>query len=169
MKIKLSVALLFIALPLLLHAHPRKGAVKSGKSCARLLKGVSQRTVRGVRGMEPLMQYRFIVVWKSEDVPLCFFWRAAGGWMSCAMGKAHKLPGKHTAADIFPYTAERISTENIQKGDTLELTPINGGKFPIPADIPANAHNTLYFKTANTGWLSLPVKKISKQPDVIMP
>lgn len=166
---KLAVVLLLAAAPLLLHAQPKKGAIKSGKSYARLVKSVSQRTLRGVRGMEPVMQYHFITVWKNDDVPLCFFWRAANGWASCLISKAHKLPGKHTAADVFPYTAERISTENIQKGDTLELTPITGGKFPIPADIPANAHNTLYFKTANTGWLSLPVKKISRQPDVIMP
>jgi len=168
MKVIYSTAIFLMCIATHTHAQTNTEAVKSGKSYVKLLEKDSQKTLLGARGSDPVTQYHFVLVWKNDDAPQCFFWRGENGWLSCAIAKAHKIPGKKISGSL-PYTSERISTDNIQKGDTLELAPIRGGKFPIPGDIPDKARNTLFFKTANTNWLSLPVKKISKRPDVIMP
>jgi hypothetical protein len=49
----------------------------------------------------------------------------------------------------------------------LELIPMTGGKFPVPAEIPVEARNTLYYKTAGSGWLAFPVKTITKKVDIL--
>jgi hypothetical protein len=51
----------------------------------------------------------------------------------------------------------------VKKGTNLLLTPVTGGRFPIPAEIPDSARNTLFYKTAGSNWIALPVNKIAKK------
>ncbi|MBW7914866.1 MAG: hypothetical protein H3C54_14455, partial [Taibaiella sp.] len=56
-----------------------------------------------------------------------------------------------------------------KKGDTLELYPITIGKHPIPAEIPKDKINIIYYKEVNGKWQALPVEKITKLPTIAMP
>lgn len=141
--------------------------VKSATAYAKVIEATRQRTLPGARGSQPVDEYRLLIVWKSTTKPESFFWRGASGWMPCEVAKAHK----HTQPQAGErwYTVEEISTAKIKKGDTLELLPVAGGKFPIPSQIPSSAVNTIFLKTQKTSWLSLPVKNLKKADDVIMP
>jgi hypothetical protein len=79
------------------------------------------------------------------------------------MDKAHK------PKDSKDYLTESISNDQVHKGDTLSLKPIRGGKFPIPAEIPETAKNTLFYKVAGSKWLAFPVTTITRKRDVAMP
>jgi hypothetical protein len=80
-----------------------------------------------------------------------------------------KQPKKGNTIPDRDYTTEAITNSALKKGDTLEITPLRGGKFPIPAEIPTDATNTLFFKTIKSNWLSYPVKKITAKPDIVLP
>ena len=67
---------------------------------------------------------------------------------------------KKCSKKIDWYKAEEIMLENVQVGDTLELVPRTGGKYPIPPEISATAKNTIFFRNTTSGWLYLPIKKL---------
>lgn len=140
-------------------------AVKNGDSYAKVLQGNMVRTLPGAPGMEPVIEYRVLVVWKSKQAPETFFWRGEGDWLPCSVAKAKK---KKTSGTEFAYSTEEITLSNIKPTDTLELLPVTGGKYPIPAAIPETAINTIFFKTTKSAWLSLPVKNI-KRKNIVMP
>ncbi len=140
-------------------------SVKSAASYAQVIETTRYRTLPGAPGMEPTDEYRILIVWKSKQQPLEFFWRGAGGWLPCQVALAHK--NSKPAEGERWYTASEVSIDKVKPGDTLELLPVAGGKFPIPEQIPSDAVNTLYLKTKKTTWMALPVKNIKKQ-DVIM-
>ena len=139
--------------------------IKPATSYARVVEATRHRTLPGAPGMSPTDEYRILIVWKSKQKPEEFFWRGAGGWLPCDVAKARKNP--HPTEGERWYDVSEISVDKIKSGDTLELLPVAGGKFPIPQQIPASAVNTIFLKTKQTSWLSLPVKNIKKQ-DVIM-
>jgi hypothetical protein len=90
--------------------------------------------------------------------------------MTCKIEKAHRVKGPDTNVPKgLDYIAEMVNGDQIHKGDTLEVTPVKGGRYPIPAEIPATAKNTLYYKVGGSKWLSFPVKNISTKPDVARP
>lgn len=103
----------------------------------------------------PAAGYFFVVKWEEATPPETFFWRGESGWLNCVIEKACKK-GKG-------YTGKNIDLGKIKKGNTLLLTPVTGGRFPVPAEIPENAKNTLYYKTAGSGWIAFPVSKITKK------
>ena len=140
-------------------------AVKSATSYARVIEANRYRTLPGAPGMEPTDEYRLLIVWKHKQQPEEFFWRGAGGWLPCDVAKAHRNP--HATEGQRWYTVEEIAINKIKAGDTLELLPVAGGKFPIPAEIPSSAVNTIYLKTKKTSWLALPVKNIRKHDEVM--
>lgn len=105
---------------------------------------------------------QLVVIWQGADYPETFFWRGNNGWLTCKTDKAHRVSAK-AASKKNVYVTDAVDNNNIHKGDTLLLTPVSGGKFPVPAEIPESAKNTLYYKTAGSGWLALPVKKIAKR------
>lgn len=139
--------------------------IKPATSYARIIEATRNRTLPGAPGMQPTDEYRILIVWKSTQKPTDFFWRGAGGWLPCEIAKAHKA--KSPSEGERWYDVKEITVDKIKPGDTLELLPVAGGKFPIPQEIPTSAVNTLYLKTKKTTWLSLPVKNIKKQ-DIIM-
>ena len=148
-------------------AQAKKATVKSGGSYAKVVQSTVQRTFPGAPGSTPTETFHIMIAWKNTQPPATFFWRDdKGSWFECFPMQVHK---KKKADPESWYTTNNLSLEKVKKNDTLELTPVPGGKYPIPAGIPENAANTLFFKTAKSGWMSLPVNNIKKQPDIIMP
>ncbi len=137
----------------------------------KLIEAYTQKTLPGRQeGRPPITGYHFIIIWEGDKSPETFFWRGDGGWLSCKMQKAHKFINRSAARPGgIDYITQGVAGGDIHKGDTLELSPVTGGKFPIPADIPADAKNTLFFTTGGSGWLAYPVNKITKKPDIAMP
>ena len=169
MKLKRITCLLLVFLCLAGTTEAKKVAKKKEKANFKLLEAYSQKIVPGIPGAQPKTNFKFIIVWQGAKYPETFFWRGDGGWLTCSILKAHKIKnkGKSNPAGV-EYNTEFAGGDNIHTGDTLQLTPTPGGKFPIPTEIPADAKNTLYYKTGGSGWLSFPVKYITKKPDVIM-
>jgi hypothetical protein len=166
-KTQLLAPLAFTILAASACAQSKKTAgVKSGNSYARVLEATVQRTSPGAPGSEPIEDHTILIVWASSQAPQTFFWRGQdGGWMNCKVSKARKAK----AGSEPWYNATEISPEKIKKNDTVELVPLIGGKFPVPKEIPASTTNTLFFKTAKTAWLSLPVQKITRKKTIVMP
>ncbi len=146
-----------------------KTKTKKQKTYFSLLEAYTQRIIPGIPGATPKTNYHFIIVWQGAKYPETFFWRGENEWLSCNMVKVHKLPGKpNNTMPGMDYAAENIAIEKIHKGDTLELTPLPGGKYPAPGDISNDAKNTLFFKTGGSGWLAFPVKNIAQKEDIRM-
>lgn len=127
-------------------------AAKRQKACATLVKA-GKVQVKDDNG-HPKMITNLVIVWNSSTYPESFFWRGENGWLPCRIMKMQ--PVKKGA---IPETIE-IENDKIHKGDQLLLEPTPGGKFAVPAEIPATAKNTLYYKTAGSKWHSLKVGKI---------
>lgn len=140
-----------------------KKAANASDRYATLMESNMHRTLLGVRGAQPITDYNFLIKWNSNTPPQNFFWRGVDGWLGCSVSLAHKMKG----STEYTYTDVRI--DKIKKGDILKLVPMPGGKYPVPAEIPSTATNTIYFKTINNKWLSLPVKKFNRQADTVMP
>ncbi len=142
---------------------------KAAKTGITLLEAWSQKTVPGIPRVPPRTNYHFIAIWEGANYPETIFWRGENGWENCNIAKAHKIiykaPEKGKKQE---YNTEIVTADKIHRGDTLQLVSIPGGKFPVPAEIPADAKNTLFYKTGGSGWLSCPVKAIEKKQDIIM-
>lgn len=131
----------------------------------KLLEAYSVNATERVPQEPVRLEYHFIIVWDRATYPESFFWRGENGWMNCNINRGHKMLGGK--ASTINYTTEPL-TGDIHKGDTLELMPVRGGKFPVPKEIPATAKNTLYYKTGGSGWMSYKVQKIVKKHDVVV-
>jgi hypothetical protein len=149
-------------------ATPKKvAAIKNGSAVSKVIDATMQRTLPGAPGMEPQTEYRLLIVWKSTKPPESFFWRDDEAWLPCGIAKAHKRHKK--TVDELWYTLEEVELNKIKKGDTLELMPRAGGKYPVPTEIPSSLKNTIFFKTSKSGWQYLAVKNIHMKEDIIMP
>lgn len=138
----------------------KKKPVRVKNKYFRLLEAYSQKAEKN-RAAPPQTGTHFIIVWSAATYPETFFWRGDNGWLNCRMERAKKATGKHAAG--VNYVLNNTSAGDIHAGDTLMLSPITGGKFPIPAEIPADVKNMLFFKTGGSQWLSYPVNVIAKK------
>jgi len=153
--------------------YAQKNKKKNNTTAAKfkMLESFSQRTMPGRPEQQPTTNLYFILVWNSNIPPATFFWRGDNGWMSCNMAYVHRT-GNQKSSRFMPdkdYITESITSHEVRKGDTLEIMPVRGGKFPIPKEIDQNATNTLFYKTAKSSWLAYPVKQIKAKQDIIMP
>jgi hypothetical protein len=163
MNVRYFLFLICIVSTLSIQAPAKTNCKKKTNDKIRLIEATSQTTVAGIPGQQSKTAYRFIIVWQGAKYPETFFWRGDNGWLTCSMQKAHKVK----SGKGYNYTSEFVSGDGIHKGDMLELIPMTGGKFPVPAEIPVEARNTLYYKTAGSGWLAFPVKTITKKVDIL--
>lgn len=138
----------------------QKKTVTNGKNYVTLQRAVVNRTLPGRREGKIDSQYRFVMVWQSSQTPATFFYKAPNSWMNCLINKLSTAGRNQTATEIAP--------ENIQKGDTIELVPIKGGKFPTPSDIPENLNNVILFKINKSNWHYVRISNYEKA-DVPMP
>ncbi len=145
--------------------------VKSGATYAKTIEATEQTTLPGRKESEPVRTQKILLVWKQKETPQTFYWRGEDGWTDCTVSKASKNNKKAPRYQFGEnwYDTKNIGLDKIKKGDTLELTITPGGKNVIPAGITADMKNRLFFKTAKTGWLYLPVEKFIKRPPVAMP
>jgi len=151
-------------------AHAQTGTKEKNKTYFKLIEAFTQRTVPGRKEAPPMANIHFIIRWEGTKYPETFFWRGASGWLSCSILKAHKVVNRpNNMPTGIDYSIEFVTGDRIHKGDTLELTPVTGGKFPIPDEIPKDAKNTLYYKTGGSGWLPFRVQNITKKTDLIAP
>jgi hypothetical protein len=147
-------------------AQSKRTSVGPAKGYAKLIEATSQRTIPGIRDAEIETVFKFVVIWQSKEQPQDFFWKAPGIWQNCAVSRVHKRTNKTANSDW--YTTDDLDLNKIKKGDTLELVPVKGGKYPLPTLIPPNLNNVILFKTNKTNWLQLSVGKITKKPDIVM-
>ena len=154
-------------------AHAKKKAKKKSTASFKLVDAYTQRTIPGIRPgpghPTPPPTTNFVIVWQAATYPETFFWRGDNGWLSCRIDKAHKAVGKLHMPAGKDYMTEIVTGDQIHKGDTLLLTPVTGGRFPIPSEIPETAKNTLFYKTGGSKWLSFHVDAITKKRDIVMP
>jgi len=154
-----------------IYARTKDTGLKNGSKYIKMIAGYAQGVLPGAPGMKPRREYKFILVWESKETPATFYWRGDNGLMDCRMLIVHgyKQAKEGQRMEDGEYITENITNSPLKKGDTLEITPVAGGKFPIPQEIPADAKNTLFFKTVKSTWLSFAVKSIQTKPDVVMP
>lgn len=125
------------------------------KANIKLVCAFSKKIPESAQSNPPKSGEFFVVKWNETSYPESVFWRGQGGWLTCNIEKAVKK-GK-------TYVGAPIEMEKIKKGQILLFTPVTGGRFPIPSEIPENAKNTIFYKTAGSAWIAFPVKKISKK------
>lgn len=138
-----------------------------------LIQATKQKTLGGREETPPITEYRFLIVWQSSEEPAGFFWRGQQSWEPCNISKTKNYVPLKIKGDSNPYyiNYESVSGANktYAKGDTLELYPVAGGKYPIPAEVDESKNNIIYYKTANTKWTALAVDSIIKLPTIAMP
>jgi hypothetical protein len=130
------------------------------------LESLKERTLPG-RPETPITETIYhIVIWNSSELPQAFYWKNKGVWTPCDVSKAQQVK----KLGIITYNTTDIRMEHIKKGDTLQLIPQAAeGKYAPPAEVPDTVTSTIFYKTAKTKWLPLPVEKYRNLPDIIMP
>ncbi len=148
----------------------KKRSKKKPKANLALVEAYSQRIVPGIPGSQPQTSIHIIAVWEGGGYPEAMFWRGDGGWLGCNIAEARKIVNRqYIRANYLEYQTTKISPDKIQKGDTLQIDPLPGGKLPLPADIPDAAQNTLLFKANGSKWLSLHIDTIVNKHDIVKP
>ena len=132
-------------------------AKKKQKTHFALIEAYNKKMPVAEPGAPPMTGDHFVIKWNDTNYPETFFWRGESGWLSCKVDKVHK------AVKAGGYTADPAIGDQVHKGDTLMLSPVTGGRFPIPKEIPTSAKNTLFYKTGGSEWLAFPVKTIAKK------
>ncbi len=169
MKIR-SLLFLSLCVAISFTVTAKKKSKKRSKANIALVTAYSQRIVPGIPGSQPQTVLHIIAVWEGASYPETMFWRGDAGWWGCNIAAAHKIVNRRfIRADYREYEASVISPDKIQKGDTLQIDPMPGGKFPVPAEIPNDAKNTLFYKTGGSGWLSMHIDTITRQHDIVKP
>ena len=146
--------------------------VKNGITYAKLIEASKQTFLPGVRNGTPTEKQAIIIIWKCRQAPETFYWRGDGDWAPCSVQKVHRGKNKspkYEFGETWYSTSEIKSLSKIKRGDTLELTPLYGGKYSIPAEITDDMQKRVFFYTSKTGWLYLPVQSFIQRPQVAMP
>ncbi|MCF8448244.1 MAG: hypothetical protein K9G49_00120 [Taibaiella sp.] len=159
MKLKHILSLLLICIFATGTTYAFATAKKKPKKHFKLITAYTKTITETEQTNPPMPGNFFVVRWEGAGYPETMFWRGDGGWLTCRIEKAHKVNTKGKP----DYIVEELATDNIRKGDTLMLTPLTGGRFPIPTEIPEQAKNTLYYKVNGSKWLAFPVSKITKK------
>ena len=125
----------------------------NGAKSAVILNATSERINPGRKESDPYTTYQFKMVWRSTTKkPVSFFWKGQEIWKACDV----KILSRH-------------KDEQVKKGDTILLTTIPNGKFPMPESVAKLNTPSIVVKTINNDWLYIPVKKITKKASVNMP
>lgn len=158
MKLKHFLSLFMLACSVIIAAQV-SARTKKSKHLFKLVSAYSKTISEDHQSNPPMAGYFFVVEWQSAGYPETIFWRGDGGWLTCNIERANKVAGSKSDE----YTGTDIAIDKIKKGDLLLLTPVTGGRFPIPAEIPESAKNTLFYKVGGSAWMAFPVKKIVKK------
>lgn len=137
-------------------------------SCVSIVEAFTREKMSGLeQGVAETGAY-IVVRWNCKTIPETFFWRGQAGWFPCRVERVHaRAQTANSPGDGYQH--ENVAGMAFAKGDTLMLTPLSGGKFPVPAEVKDDMHNLLFYKTAGSGWQKVPVNKFKKKPPVFMP
>lgn len=130
-------------------------AQKAPKANVKLISAYTRKIAPSEQTNPPMAGSFFVLRWNEASYPETMFWRGENGWLTCKIERAVKRGGA--------YKGGEVDIEKIKKNDILFITPLTGGRFPVPAEIPETAKNTLFYKTAGSAWIAFPVKKLSKK------
>ncbi len=151
-------------------------ATKKKKSSSKdftVIEAYTQKVVPGKGGNPPSNGTHIIIKWTNSQEPETFFWRGDVGFLMCQLRKVHKIEPEQ--AKKFPkgrtYIYEDMSNGvNIKKGDTVELSPITGGRYPVPKEVTDTIKNTIFYKiVGNSNWKNQKVTSITKKESISMP
>jgi hypothetical protein len=148
-KILLPVLVILMCSVLISRAQKSRHAVlKDGNAYAKLIASGQWKNID--QGRED-SGYTFTIVWKSAQHPETFFWYSKeGGWMTCSVKRAHPLKDFTEILDREKTDAgEDIEFSQVRKGDTLDITPLRGGRDIKPKLIAASMTNRLFFTVKN--------------------
>ena len=129
-----------------------KRELTKSKKYISLLQSTTTRTLPGRVEGEPVTDYSFTLVWKHQDQPVAFFWMKDGNWQICGIQEK----GSNT---VFT---------DVQKGDTLMVTPLRRVSEGMPWGIPEDLDQALVFRTAKSGWRYIKVQEFKQMPDIIL-
>lgn len=130
-------------------------AKKKHKTHFKLITAYTRSIPENEQTNPPMEGHFFIIKWQDTHYPETFFWRGEGGWFTCDISRISK--------DASGYSKIESGIGQIHRGDQLMLTPLTGGRFAIPPEIPQSAKNTLFYKVAGSKWLAFPVKNIKQK------
>ncbi len=149
MKLKQIFSLLLVCVSFVSFAQ------NAPKANIKLISAYTRKIPQSAQTNPPMAGSFFVIRWNEATYPETMFWRGENGWLTCKIEKAAKRGGA--------YQGKETEIDKIKKGDLLFITPLTGGRFPIPAEIPENAKNTLFYKTAGSPWIGFHIKKFSKK------
>jgi len=137
-----------------------------------LIEAYTQRILPGRREGRIIKETHFIITWKNKNYPKNFIWLDGDDTLNCNIAKAHKINAgnMHRLPGRSDYYTENIALNKIQKGDTLDITPINGGKAILPTDTPEALKNMLLYTASNKKTLyGFHVDSLTRKQDIAMP
>ena len=142
---------------------------KPEKVMAQVVEAYTRESIPAQKGGLPVQNQQIVILWQYKTHPANFFWRGDAGWANCRVDKAKKIvnPRKKLPFGLL-YDLELVKLDSIKFGDTLMITPIKGIGSPTPSEIPDSVRNSLFFKTAGSKWIKLPVSEITKKRSVKM-
>ena len=142
---------------------------KPEKVQVQVVEAYTRETIPAQKGGLPVLNQQIVILWQYKSCPDNFFWRGDAGWANCRVDKAKKIvnPRKKLPFGLL-YDLELVKLDSVKFGDTLMITPINGAGSAMPKEIPDSVRNAVFFKTAGSKWLKLPVPDITKKRAVKM-
>ncbi|RYE19626.1 MAG: hypothetical protein EOP51_19500 [Sphingobacteriales bacterium] len=149
-------------------ATPAKKTIAPATNYATLLVAYAQQHIPNDTTQPVVDIHKFVLTWVSgKATPESFFWRSLDGWKICKVSKVIPIAKKSDYDDKW-YKLAAINVDDIKPGDLIEVAPLDGGKYRMPAEIPESVHYTLYMRTVTSPWMSLsvPTKIIRRLPDV---
>lgn len=172
--IVIPIAIAFI-MALSACAQTQKGAAKKQRnnSKAVLLQATEQTTLPGRPETPPQTDYKFVVAWKGQEAPLGFFWYHKNNWQSLGIRTVKNYTklnvDKQNLKHKVNYEIASNSPDNVSANDTLLLFPNGMSKSPIPEEVQPVKEKTVYYKTSDGKWMTLPINEITKLPSIVMP
>jgi len=160
-----SVGLTLLIITALYACSGSRQADATNSRMASLIEASSQRTLPGREEDEITTRYELYLIWNGATSPETFFWKDGEAWMPAGVQKVSRV---NVPADRNPRFLD-IAPEAVQQGDTLRLLPMSGGKFAIPQEAAKASEKAIFFKTGGSGWMHIPVEKMTRKPDIAMP
>lgn len=149
---------------------PKSKAEKSSES-PTLIEAYTQKVVGGTRNAPTEEVNRHIVLrWNAKAFPTAFFWRGEAGWMPCKAEVAHRVERRTVGVpEGIDYQTKRVSLDRVAAGDTILLTVMSRGKYPVPDGITDGIKNRIYYEKQGSGLLFVPVPEFKTKQNIFMP
>lgn len=146
---------------------------KAGKysEAPTLIEAYTQKVVGGTRNAPTEEMNRHVVLrWNAKVFPTAFFWRGETGWMPCKAEVAHRVDPRTAGVPAgVDYQTKRVNLDKVAAGDTLLLTVMSRGKYPVPDGITDDIKNRIYYEKQGSGLLFIQVPEFKTKQNIFMP